>query len=456
MYNLADLIDKTKNLDDLAIIDDNNSVTYYELLKLSDNVKNYLIDKNIKTGDIVAIQDYNTVNFVAMFLGVLKAGAVALPINDALPKSIIDFILEDSRPSLILKNIPDQVNKVNSEIKKVNEKDTAFILYTSGSTGKPKGVLIPHLHKWSILERSKNSPKRKIIVAAPSYHMNGLSNIEFSLATHSTLILMKKFDPKAFLSNILKYRINTITSVPTMLYLMLDEIEMLENNQFDFVKHIATASAPVNEQLFSRLKFFFPNAVITNNYGLTEIGPSLFGKHPVLPTPNLSVGYPRPGIEYRIVDSLLEIKSPSMMTKYTNVKSSKFTADGFFITNDIFEIDDNGFHFFLGRKDDMFTCGGHNVYPKEIEKLIEEYPDIDIAIVIGVEDSYKGMKPYSFIKTKNQINIEDLKKHLESRLPYYSCPRKIWVLDNLPLNASKKIDISYLKKEASIRIQNSF
>jgi long-chain acyl-CoA synthetase len=456
MYNLGDLIDKTKNLEDLAIIDDCSSVTYNELLKLVDTVKNYLANKNIKKGDVVAIQDYNTINFVAIFLGILKSGATALPINDSLPKSMLDFILNDSKPSLILKNVPDLIVKEDKEIKQVSEKDSAFILYTSGSTGKPKGVVIPHSHKWNILERAKKSSKRKIIVAAPSYHMNGLSNIEFSLATHSTLVLMKKFDSKTFLSNILKHKVNTITSVPTMLHLMLDEIEILENNQFDFVKHIATASAPVNKQLFSRLKSFFPNATVTNNYGLTEVGPSLFGSHPTLPTPSVSVGYPRPGIEYRIVNNSLEIKSPSMLLGYKNIDSSNLTPDGFFITNDVFEIDANGFYFFMGRKDDMFTCGGHNVYPKEIEKIIEEYPGIELAVVIGIEDSYKGVKPYSFIWIKEQIKIEDLKKHLENRLPHYGCPRNIWVLDEIPLNSSKKIDINYLKKEALLRIKNSF
>jgi len=455
MYNLIDLIDTAKNLDDIAVIDESRTVTYKQLLELIDKVSSYLIDQNINKGDIVAIYDFNSIDFIAIFLGILKIGAIALPINPTLPKSIIEFILQDSKPKMIMNNVPDHLSRTHIPPSTVYN-DPAFILYTSGSTGIPKGVVVPHSHKWIILERAKNSPKRKIIVAAPSYHMNGLSNIEFSLATHSILILMKKFDPKIFISNILKYKINTISSVPTMLHLILDEKEMLEQNNFDFVKHITMASSPINYHLISQLKSYFPNAIISNAYGLTEVGPGVFGKHPSLPTPELSVGYPREGIEYRLVDNVLEIRSPSMMLKYSNTESKNLTHDGFFITNDIFEIDDNGFYFFKGRKDDMFVCGGHNIYPKEIEKIIEEYPGIDSAVVVGIEDKFKGIKPYSFIKTKPDLDLTDLKRFLHERLPYYSCPREIWIKDNMPLNHSKKIDLALLKQEAKIRIENLY
>jgi long-chain acyl-CoA synthetase len=447
MHNLGELIDRTKDLEDIAIIDDRRSITYRELLELADNVKNYLIHQNIKPGSVVAIQDHNTINFVSMFLGTLRAGAIALPVNSSLPKSMIDFILEDSSPSLILKDMPNSISGKDEAVKSMKESDPAFILYTSGSTGKPKGVIIPHSHKWGVIERSKNSPKRKLIVAAPSYHMNGLSNIEFSLATHSTLVLMKKFDPKKFLSNILKYKINTITSVPTMLHLLLDEIEILKNNQFDFVKHIATASAPANEQLFLKLKTFFPDAIITNNYGLTEVGPSLFGKHPTLPTPTLSVGYPRPGIEYRIRNDCLEIKSPSMMIKYSN-HSANLTPDGFFITNDMFEIDENGFYFFKCRKDDMFVCGGNNLYPRRIEILLEEHPSVQEAAIIGIEDEIKGMKPFAFVTVTKELNVNEIKEFILTKVEHYACPRRIWIIDKMPMTGNHKIDKKKLKEEA--------
>jgi len=452
---MQDLINITKNLDSVAIIDDSESITYKRLLELTNTVETFLINQGIKIGDRVAIYDYNTINFVAILLGVLKSGAVAVPIDENLPSSMIEFIIEDSKPSFILNNIIDIKKETNiNESRTVTDKDPAIILYTSGSTGRPKGVIIPHLHKWSIYERAKNSPQRKIIVAAPSYHMNGLSNIEFSLASHSTLVLMKTFDPKIFISKILQYKINTITSVPTMLQMMLTERKILEKNSFDFVKHISMASAPVNRNLFTDLKLFFPNAIITNNYGLTEVGPGLFGNHPELPTPEMSVGYPRQGIEYRTVDDVLEIKSPFMMLKYNNIESKNITSDGFFVTNDMFEIDQNGFYFFKGRKDDMFTCGGHNIYPKEIEKIIEEFPGVELAIVIGVEDLYKGFKPYAFVQGTKNLNLEELKRYLGNKLPKYSCPRNIWAIETLPLTPSKKIDINYLKKQVLLRLQS--
>jgi acyl-coenzyme A synthetase/AMP-(fatty) acid ligase len=229
---------------------------------------------------------------------------------------------------------------------------------------------------------------------------------------------------------------------------MLKEKELLVRLDLSCVKHIGMASAPVSRSLFNSLKSTFPKAAIVNNYGITEVSPGMFGKHPTLPTPDLSVGYPIPGIDYRIVDGILQVRSPSMFLKYNNLDIKNLTDDGYFITNDLFEVDKDGFYFFLGRGDDMFVCGGNNVYPRQIESVLESHPFVQYAVVIGVEDEDKGMKPYAFVVSNS--NEDELKTHALKFLPPSHCPRKIWNLETLPLNSVNKVDKAKLKEQARV------
>jgi acyl-coenzyme A synthetase/AMP-(fatty) acid ligase len=164
-----------------------------------------------------------------------------------------------------------------------------------------------------------------------------------------------------------------------------------------------------------------------------------------------SVGYPRDGIEYRIIDGILQIKSPSMMSSYYKKgKSKSITNDGFFVTNDLFEIDKDGFYYFIGRADDVFKCGGNKVMPEEVEAILDSHPAVATSAVIGLEDEIKGKKPYAFVvlekdKTATQ---EELIQHSLNSGPAYQHPRKIWFLDTLPLAGTNKIDKKRLEELA--------
>jgi acyl-coenzyme A synthetase/AMP-(fatty) acid ligase len=224
---------------------------------------------------------------------------------------------------------------------------------------------------------------------------------------------------------------------------------MLNNNKvFDSVKLVRLTSAPTSSATFQKAKRIFPNANIRLGYGLTEVGSSLFGNHPFLPTPETSVGYPLADIEYRLTNDVLEIKSPSMLIAYTDLDKSKITKDGFFITNDRFEIDKDGFYYFTGRADDVFACGGIKIYPSEIEKILEQYEGVETAAVIKLEDKIKGFKPYAFIKSQHDISQLDLENYVRSKMPFSHCPRKIWIVKDFPYTSIGKIDKLSLMKEA--------
>jgi len=153
----------------------------------------------------------------------------------------------------------------------------------------------------------------------------------------------------------------------------------------------------------------------------------------------MSVGYPLPGIEYRLVNSILEIKSPSMLDSYTNF-ASKLTNDGYFVTGDIFSIDKNGFYFFQGRADDMFVSGGHNIYPSKIEEILQSNDYVDSATVIGLPDDIKGYKPYAFVKLKSKDTMLSVKQHAQENLPIYEMPRQFFEIEVWPLSPIGKVD----------------
>jgi acyl-coenzyme A synthetase/AMP-(fatty) acid ligase len=176
-----------------------------------------------------------------------------------------------------------------------------------------------------------------------------------------------------------------------------------------------------------------------------------------MPVPDMSVGYPRKGIEYKLVDDVLYIKSPSMLANYhkrQDLYNTALTDDGFFNTKDKFSVDENGFYFFAGRADDMFVSGGENIYPSEVEEIIESHPAIAEAAVIGLPDQIKGTKPYAFVVTTPGLTIteQEVKTFVLENAPAYQHPRRVWVIDQMPLTGSNKINKAELETLAKTYI----
>ena len=463
MTNLGNLIDQSKDLNKVAVVHNNQSYSYEYLNTLVTGVSAGLVAHGIVPGDRVAILSENSVKFIATYLGILRMGAVAVLINCKLPGEQINYILNDSDTILLFIDRPvitpvttihfNNLEKfLSNKPVSVVTQDPAVILYTSGSTSVPKGVVLSHNHKWIIDSNVANSnPSIKtILVAAPMYHMNGLSNMETAIAGYATLVLMSRFEPMECLSLSAQHQITTITSVPTMLAMML---EKKTSEDLSSVKEIIMASAPVSRNLFDNVKQAFPNAFVKNAYGITEVGPGIFGRHPTMTTPELSVGYPRRGMDYKLVDNVLYVRSPAMMLKYNNIDSTAITEDGYFITNDLFRIDDNGFYYFIGRADDMFVSGGNNIYPRQVETVIESYPGIISAAVVGIDDEIKGKKPYAFITASVTVKEDDLTEYVLTKLPHSHCPRKFWTLEQMPLTSINKIDKKKLTEMAINELQ---
>jgi len=227
-------------------------------------------------------------------------------------------------------------------------------------------------------------------------------------------------------------------------------------------------SAPVNASLMEAIHQTLPRATVTNAYGTTEAGPVVFGPHPQgLPQPEMSVGYPHPKVALRLVDDgdrdaqqgVLEMKCPAMMNGYHNRPDVRppFTEDGYYISGDVFRRDENGFHYFVGRTDDMFVSGGENIYPADVERMLERHPDVAQAAVVPIDDDIKGQKPVAFVirKPGHAPSEDDIKKFSLANAPAYQHPRHVWFVEELPLASTNKVDRGALHREAEQRLRMS-
>jgi long-chain acyl-CoA synthetase len=153
---------------------------------------------------------------------------------------------------------------------------------------------------------------------------------------------------------------------------------------------------------------------------------------------------------------VLEMKCPALMLGYHNRPDVRppFTLDGFYVTGDVFRRDANGFHYFVGRTDDMFVSGGENIYPADVERMLERHADIAQAAVVPVDDEIKGQKPVAFVvrKAGRQVSDEEVKRFALANAPAYQHPRVVWFVEELPLASTNKVDRVALQRIAQERV----
>jgi long-chain acyl-CoA synthetase len=489
--NLGDLIRRERDLDKVAIIDLSETppreITYRVLDDMTCSVARALSKQRIPRGGRVAVVSANRVEYLAAVSGIMRAGLVAVPVNFKFPRPTIDFIIKDSGADLVFcdaTRMPDCPNGIPAitfgaefdafldhgpfETVRPVTREPAMFLYTSGSTGIPKGVVLSHQsHLWVVETRlgTTDIARHRFLVAAPLYHMNGLAVSQLVCAGHATLVLLPQFAANTYIDAAEQYRCTWLTAVPPMIAMMLREHERMSRADLSAAEFVRMGSAPVSEALMTALKRALPNAAITNAYGTTEGGPVVFAPHPKgLKQPELSVGYPHPLVQTRLVDVAnrdadhgeLEMKSPALMNGYHNRPDlpSPITADGFYRTGDVFRRDENGFHFFVGRTDDMFVSGGENIYPGDVERMLERHPDIAQACVVPIEDDIKGEKPVAFVVLREgaRLSEDDVKHYALKHAPAYQHPRFVWFIEKLPLSSTNKLDRASLKQDAARRL----
>ena len=450
--------------------------------------------RGIGTGQRVGFLLDNRWELLVGCLGTMTAGAVAVPINHKFPAETVEHILDDSDVALLFHDEQRQplastavlrvdfdgaagaeleafMDEGELDTYEPREGDLAEILYTSGSTGLPKGVPLDHggqlwaLSKYLQPVEGDEATGASLIVA-PLFHMNALFFSSVCLLNGTTIVLQPRFDPVRYIHAVARYRCSIVSGVPTM-FAMVAALDA-ETLPLDLscVELVFVGSAPLSGKLLKQIGELFPSAQISNGYGTTEAGPAVFGPHPDgKPRPPLSIGHPFEDVEWRLVggpsaqEGALELKTAALTSGYLNrpeADAERF-ENGWYKTGDVMRHDEDGFFYFVSRTDDMFVCGGENVFPSEVESLVNRHPAVRQSLVVEAPDDIKGRVPVAFVVPVAGSAFPDDAAGIEREIkvlclangPAYLHPRRVLFKDELPVGGTHKYDRRALEQEAA-------
>jgi len=492
--NLGDVFAAHAGSDRIAVVDlydpsDPREYSYREFSGNCDAVANGLLVAGLEPGDRVGILALNRVEFLEVLFGAMRAGCVPVMINVKLPDETVEYIIDDAEMKIVFADA-DQAGRVPGDVRTVvfgdgddsfdgfkipsdepfpsffpGRGDIAEQPYTSGSTGRPKGVLLDHIGQvWMIGKIVESRDIREddcSVISAPLYHKNALLAVKSALSAGGRIVLFSRFDAKEYIRAIERYRLTMLTGVPTMYALILQEEDLLESTDLSSVRNCSMGSAPASDNLLDTLAARFPDAKLNLNYGITEGGPILFAwTHPEgLPRPRTSVGFPLDGVEIKLVDGpdenqgVLHVKSPGVMKGYHNLPEATdkvLTEDGWMDTGDILRRDEIGWYYFVDRADDMFVCAGENIYPGDVEAMLERHEDVMQAVVVPAPNTLKAHVPFAWIVKREGASLDEqaMKEYALKNGPVYAHPRRVFFVDALPLSGTNKIDRRALEAEA--------
>ncbi|NLI67371.1 MAG: long-chain fatty acid--CoA ligase [Bacilli bacterium] len=479
--------------------------TYKEMNEYVNRLANGLLARGIDKGDKIGIMMKNSDLFVMAFYAIMKAGAVAVPINFRLTEREVEYILKDSDSVAlffdvdyadIIQKATENNDKLRLLIAKdhvlenqltfeevyssnkdepdvvVSERDDAEILYTSGTTGNPKGALFDHLR---VLQVGMNvaitfqlNAEDNLLHLAPLFHSAQL-NLFLISGTYvgATQVIHEEFNPIKVLETIEKEKITFFFGIPTM-YNFLLQVPNKEDYDLSSIKRYGYGAAPMPTSLIEQTIKLFNNKQIYNLCGLTEAGPGGILLHPEDHEQYAGAGgRPILGTEVKVVDDdgnpikpgevgELLIRSDMVMKEY--YKKPKETAetlrDGWLYTGDLATVNEVGIYTLVDRKKDMIITGGENVYSTEVEHILYRYPDVLEAAVIGVPDPTWGERVAAVVVPKEGRNIdyEDLRAFCREHLAGYKTPTIFFEEKLLPRNASGKV-LKYKLREQALKME---
>lgn len=496
----------------IAIIFNDKKISYSELGKLSIKFANSLKRIGVKKGDGVALFLPNSPQFIISYYGALMIGSIITALNPLFKEKEVEFQLLDSGAETIvvlddlyplLKKVLEKTNikriiitSFNKEIEKnekietyffkefiekssieipkvsINSKeDIATIQYTGGTTGIPKGAMLTHFNlvsnaiafaKWLKLKKAKET----FLTALPLYHVYGMTtSMNTAIYSISTMVIMPKFNPEDALKFIQKYKITIFCGVPTMYSLLLSTPKIKEYNLSSLKVCISGASSlplTIQKEFMNRTR-----VLLIEGYGLSEASPVTHCNPMDKTLKNVrigSIGLPLYDTEAKIVDiekgekevqiggiGELIIKGPQVMKGYWNKpeETKNVLRNGWLYTGDIAKMDKDGYFYIIDRKKDLIKYKGYSVYPREIEEILYEIPNVKLCAVIGKPDPIAGEIPKAFIVLKegSKTTEKEIMDFVNKKVASYKAIREVEYRETLPLSTVGKILKRALREE---------
>jgi long-chain acyl-CoA synthetase len=496
-YFFADSVER--HPDRVAIIDlhdgKERQVTYAQLDERADRVGGLVRRLGVAPGERVGMVVGNRVEFLEIFFGAMRAGAIPVAINTRLARDTLKFILEDAecKAAFVDAGAHPDATAVSASIQKrilvgseyEKERDSserlkeppelpenaqAFQPYTSGSTGLPKGAIMTHAGMlWYVKYNQRywpTTPEERGLIALPLFHKNAMrGTVKPMLHAGASFVLMPGYEPRSYLEALAKYRCTYSRGVAAVFTMFLQHRDMIDKLDLSALKGLTIGSAVVTKELMDEVERVLPGITVGESYGLTEGGspfrPPVDGR----PVPRGSPGVQAPEYQVRMVgpdgkdrddEGEVWLKSPYNCLGYhkrPEVTREKL-VDGWLRTGDVFRKDKDGFFFFKTRVDDMFSCGGENIYPKEVEDLLFRHPAVANAVVAPVPHAVKGWVPAALVVLKRGASADagELKTYCLENGPKYAHPRFVRIIDEkeMPLNGAGKIDRNLARERLAV------
>jgi acyl-CoA synthetase (AMP-forming)/AMP-acid ligase II len=512
--NVADQLYKSALLysDNIAARCDDETMTYAQLNERSNRLANALLANGLNQGDRVATWIENSIRCIEIDFALAKAGLIRVSLNPKLTPREATYIFQDSDAKCIIygasfdQAIVESTQETPLVQIKIRAKETSpsdledshnyesFLIageshapgivvdgeeiycffYTSGTTGKPKGVMLSHR---SILQTSFNllmelgpiAANEKILLMQPLSHGAGF----FVLPQYmkgGCCIIMRHFDPVQLIDLAIKYQVEVIKLIPTMLQriLLLPDAKKIKLPHLRYM--IYGASPMPNEPLKLAIEIFGPNKLV-QIYGQSECPVTLsilpseeHIANPPFPQRLLSAGRPWAPVEMRIVDDHMKdvekggigelaLKGPHMMSGYwkRDDLTQETIQNGWLKTKDMGRIDEHGFVYLLGRKDEMIISGGYNIAPREVEDILYQFPGVEQAAVIGEVDLEWGQAVVAYV-VMNKAHLHQAKNLMDFGRQElgFKKPKRIYIVVELPKNAAGKIQKIALKPSMAL------
>ncbi|PEL09743.1 fatty acid--CoA ligase family protein [Bacillus sp. AFS017336] len=498
--NLVETLSQSalKNPEHSAVIFEGQTLSYSTLDTYITKFASGLSKLGIEKGDKVALVVGNSPHFIIALYGALKVGAAVIPVNPLYSPDELVYILTNGdakavitldlflplveKASPILPNIEHFIicetkqenpyefknNKlksftnvvglgdVNFKGPELEEDDLAVILYTSGTTGKPKGAMLTHKNLYSNAMDAGHflsfSSSEKVIATLPAFHVFCLTvALNAPLMYGATVILVPKFSPKEIFDIIRSYKATVFAGVPTM-YNFLYQFPEGNTEDFESIRLCISGGSSLPVALLENFEKKF-NVMISEGYGLSEASPVTTFNPLDRPRKAGSIGTNISNVENKVVNALGEevvvgevgeliVRGPNVMKGYYNMpeETAMTIRDGWLYTGDLARIDEDGYFYIVDRKKELIIVGGYNVYPREVEEVIYNHPDVVECAVIGLPDDNFGESVKAYVVSKNpSLSVETLAEYCNAHLAKYKVPRSIEFISELPKNATGKI-----------------
>ncbi len=481
-------------------------LTYAQLNALVGRLSSAFKTLGLKHRDVIAALDTNSDSYIAAYYAAAKAGLTWLPLNYRAKDAELEYMINTAGAKVLLAGdrylnlvarlapklktakvvawgkgnagmprLEDLVKAaaVDETEAEVEDEDVSVLMYTSGTTSLPKGVMLRFrdftAYVTANIEMADGGERGVALVCVPFYHIAGTSAMMTNLWTGRRMVVMPQFDPKSWLQLVQREKVTHAFVVPTMMKQLLDEPSFAQTD-FSHLTNLAYGGAAMPIQTIRRAIQVFPKKVgFVNAYGQTETTSSLTvlgpDDHRIDGDPKTvelklrrlnSIGRPLPDVEVAVRDDdgkllgpsqvgEILIRTPRIMKGYAGREDDSKLPEGWRATGDLGWVDEDGYVFFAGRKDDMIIRGGENIAPAEVETVLMSHPAIDEAAVIGVPSVEWGQTIKAFVVKRpgHNVTAADLSEFCRTRLASFKRPEEIAFIEALPKNPLGKI----LRKE---------